>query len=60
MTPDLWEELACIAQRDADAIYDSYAWPPRSALTADERREAERLTVLSKRFWYRSVCARFG
>lgn len=57
MSPDLWEELACVAQWDADAIFDSYAWPPRPPLTDDERAEADRLTCISRACWYHSLLA---
>jgi len=50
----LLEELATVAQRDADAIRDDYAWPPRT-LTDAELREAQRLETLSRRIWYRAT-----
>jgi hypothetical protein len=58
MTPELWEELSNVAQRDKDAIYDSYAWPPRGPLSAEELREARRLRAISQACWYRSLLAR--
>lgn len=59
------EEVAQVCNRDADAIYDSYRWPPRpkegpGSLTAEERREGERLTVLSRRMWLHSIEVRAG
>lgn len=57
MTPELWEELASVAQRDAEAIWDSYAWPPRPPLSPEERLEADRLMTISRACWYRSLLA---
>jgi hypothetical protein len=51
----LLAQLACVAQRDSDAIYDSYAWPPRAPLTPEERAEAERLRVVASRLFYRAA-----
>ena len=57
MTPQLWEELADVARRDADSILDQYAWPPRPPMTGDESREYDRLITISKACWYRSLLA---
>ncbi len=54
MTPELMRELADVAQRDADAILDSYAWPPRPPLSDDEMREYNRLRSVSRTIWHRS------
>ena len=53
-------QLAVVAQRDADAIYDSYAWPPRAPLTEAEIFEARRLEALSRRLSYRATCKGWG
>lgn len=45
-----------VAMRDADAMYDQYAWPPKPHLTGDDLREAQRLEALAKRLWYRAHC----
>jgi hypothetical protein len=51
----LLAQLACVAQRDADAIYDSYRWPPRPPLSDEERFEARRLQALSVQLGYRAA-----
>ena len=56
----LLEEVACVAQRDADAIRDSYRWPPRPPLTNEERREVDRLDALSRRLFYRARAVEAG
>lgn len=43
MTGKLLAQLAWVACRDAEAIHDSYAYPPRTPLARDEFEEAERL-----------------
>lgn len=50
----LLEELANVAYFDAEALRDPYAWPPKM-MTDDERREADRLLVLSRRIAYRAI-----
>lgn len=62
---EILEEVAQVCNRDADAIYDSYRWPPRpktgpGSLSDDDRREGERLTVLGRRMWLHSVEVRAG
>jgi hypothetical protein len=47
-------ELAMVASIDAQAIADPYAWPPRRPMDDGERREVERLNVLSARFAYKA------
>ena len=54
MNSNLLREIAIICQRDADAISDHYAWPPK-ILTEEERREALRLDILSRRLYYRAL-----
>lgn len=46
-----------VALHDSDAIWDSYAWPPRPPLTPEEVREANRLTTVSRACFYRSLLA---
>jgi hypothetical protein len=41
MTTHLLAQLGWVFEREAEAIRDSYAWPPRAALTAEERAAAE-------------------
>ena len=53
MTRALGLELAAVVMREADAIQDAYAWPPK-VLTADEIRERDRLHALSRRIAYRA------
>lgn len=62
---EVLEEVAQVCNRDADAIYDSYRWPPRpkegpGSLTTEERREGERLTVLSRRMMAHAMERRGG
>lgn len=47
MTGRLLAELAWVAMRDAEAIADDYAWPPRPPMTDDEIKEYQRLRCLS-------------
>lgn len=47
MTPLLLAQLAHVAYRDAEAIADSYAWPPRPPLTDDELAEIRRLMAIA-------------
>lgn len=59
MTPELLDELAYLFRNEADAIVQPYTWPPRSPLTADERREVERLRVSASAIRYRANVARY-
>jgi hypothetical protein len=53
-------QLACVAQNDANQIYDSYAWPPRPPLSDEERLEARRLEMVARRLWYRAAAKGWG
>lgn len=48
MKASMLHEIANVARCDSDAIVDHYAWPPK-VMTDEERREADRLFVLSLR-----------
>ena len=52
----LLAQAAVVAQRDAEAIADPYAWPPRAPLSRDEQREVDRLRALSNRLSYDAAC----
>lgn len=41
MTARLLAQLGWVFEREAEAIRDSYAWPPRAPLTSEERAAAE-------------------
>lgn len=58
MTPALLHELAWLFRREADAIQDQYAWPPK-VLTDDERRERDRLDACSRGLAYRARVAEY-
>jgi hypothetical protein len=64
MLGKIFAELAMVTSLDAQAIADPYAWPPRPLMHDDERREVERLNVLSARFAYKArelgVCNQGG
>lgn len=55
MTGQLLLQLSFVALAEADAIEDTYAWPPRSRLTDEEECEASRLRSLSARLAYRAA-----
>lgn len=48
-------ELADLFARQADAIAQPYAWPPRVPMTAEEVAEVELPTVTSRRIAYRAA-----
>ena len=50
----LLAQLSWVALRDAEAIEDHYAWPPRAPLSDEEQREARRLRSVSARLSYRA------
>lgn len=58
MTSALLYEVAKVARHDSDAILDFYAYPPK-VLTEEERREADRLLVLSHRIAYQGDVAAY-
>ncbi len=49
MTGHLLAQLAVVASREAEAITQPYAWPPRGPLTADEQAGVAHLDALSRR-----------
>jgi hypothetical protein len=55
MNGKLLAQLACVAQKDCDALRDDYAWPPRPPMTDEERRESERLRIVASRLFYRAA-----
>jgi len=50
----LLAQLAWVADRDADAIADSYAWPPRAPLTPAELEEVERLKGIANELFVKA------
>lgn len=57
MEARLLAQLAWVAVRDADAISDSYAWPPRPPLSEEEVAEIERLHDVADRLFARARAA---
>lgn len=54
MTSALLFELARLFRDEADAIHQPYAWPPRPAMTEEEKREVMRLDATAARIAYRA------
>ena len=54
MEPRLLVELAHLFVLEADALEDSYAWPPRAPLTDAERATVEHLRLTSEAIWDRT------
>lgn len=50
----LYHDLAEVAARDADALENRYAWPPK-VLTDEERAEVERLRDVGDALYERAV-----
>ncbi len=47
LSETLRRDLGLLFEREAESIWETYAWPPKS-LTADERAEAERLDRIAR------------
>ena len=60
MDGKLLAQLACVAQKDCDALRNDYAWPPRPPMTNEEREESERLRVLASRLFLRAASKGWG
>ena len=55
MNGKLCAQLAMVAWRDAEAVGgDPYSWPPPPPMTDEQRREGERLRVLSAAMMHRA------
>ena len=55
MRRELLNELANLFRVEADGLADSYAWPPRAPLSAEELAEVQRLDTTAARIRYRAV-----
>lgn len=58
MRSALLHDLAAVAFRDADAIADQHAWPPKT-LDSEERRERDRLDAVGRTLRYEAICAEY-
>lgn len=55
MTGRMLAQLSWVAQRDADAIAQDYAWPPRPPMTEDEHKEYQRLHCLAMTLYRKAL-----